>query len=148
MRIPINHGSLLTMFHLARQARRLSVNMGNIHYAAGRHAEALRCWHAGLKALGSSGGPVAASSAAEGAASAAVSADGSLTALGHADAVKMAAVEADRAAVLGNIGIGLARLGRYQACKARFSIQSSLQCIPLAGMNCLAIMLLLCNAGV
>lgn len=98
--------------------------MGNIHYAAGRHAGALRCWRAGLEALDSAGGPVAASSAAEGGVSGAVSADGSLAAVGHADGAKMAAVEADRAAVLGNIGIGLARLDRYQACNVCFSIQS------------------------
>jgi hypothetical protein len=96
--------------------------MGNIHYAAGRHADALWCWRAGLEALDSAGGHVAASSAAEGAVPGAVSTDSSLTELGHADSAQMTAVEADRAAVLGNIGIGLARLGRYQVWEVCYHI--------------------------
>ncbi len=59
------------------QAGQLRVNMGNVHYGAGRLPEALRCWRAGLEAI----------------------------------------PEVDRhhrAAVLGNVGVGLARLGRYQ----------------------------------
>lgn len=33
------------------QAKRLHVNMGNVHYGAGRLSEALRCWRSGLEAL-------------------------------------------------------------------------------------------------
>lgn len=114
------------------QARRLSVNMGNIHYAAGRHADAVWCWRAGLEALGSASGPVAASSTAAGtAASADALPDGSLAAAGHADGALAAATEADRAAVLGNIGVGLARLGRYQACRiyAQYPISYDAFCL-------------------
>ena len=95
--------------------------MGNIHYAAGRHADAVRCWRAGLEALGAASSPVAAGSTAAGtAASADAPPDGSLAMTGHADGALSAALEADRSAVLGNLGVGLARLGRYQACNARF----------------------------
>jgi hypothetical protein len=123
--------------------------MGNIHYAAGRHADAVQCWRAGLEALGSAGGPVAANSTAAGTAlSADAMPNDGLAASGYADGAQMAAVEADRAAVLGNIGIGLARLGRYQASTVCFWCPIELRCIVLAGMNCPAVEHLVCSANV
>jgi hypothetical protein len=92
--------------------------MGNIHYAAGRHAEALRCWRAGVEALTPAGDCAAASSPSAGGLQAAANAgllrDGSPAAAAPAHAGETAALEGSRAAVLGNIGIVLARLGRYQ----------------------------------
>ena len=69
---------------LCTQAGRLRLNTGNLHYGAGRHSEARRCWRAGLEAL-------------------------------PPDAV------AERSAVLGNVGVGLARCRRYQVPNQSFA---------------------------